>query len=120
MNGEPKAPVATRYAVCNTCDRELADPTAARSHVEETMTPVEGEGHIKARSHSYTVVNPTPEEVMRSRVQSAVEDAVSGFCEKMDRLVAHGKLTSEQVSAGLRGCPDFSDAWEEWLLEDES
>jgi len=106
------------YAVCNTCGTDLQTPAEQREHMDATMKAT-GELGITARSHSTTVVNPTPEEVearrLRGVVESATERALNELCERLDDDVRRGRITEQQVTEQLRGYPDFSDAWADWL-----
>lgn len=112
---EDKAPTPT-YAVCNDCDVELDTPEAAHEHAEATMVPVD-EGGIRARSHRWTVINPTPEEQAEHTIGWIVSDALDRACDEIDRKLQRGAFTAEQVTKALRGCPDFSDAWENYLAD---
>jgi hypothetical protein len=107
------------YAKCNDCEQVLITPEDAQQHGEDTMTPVEGEGAIKARGHSRHVLNPTREQVVASMVDYAVERAMESFFNDIDNDVHRGRLTTEEVTKALRGWPDFSDGWEEWVREGE-
>ncbi len=107
------------YAICNTCDLDLPTPEVAQQHTRETMARVEGEGSIIARSHGYTVMNPTPLERKARLVKEAIGYATDYFCEDMDNALARGELTAEEVTQALRGHPDFADAWQEWPEEQE-
>lgn len=51
------------------------------------------------------------------RVAREVEEAITRFCERMDRSVDRGEITEDQVSSALTGYPDFADSWDEWLEE---
>lgn len=106
------------YARCNTCGIDLPTKDEYSAHMDATMEPT-GVPGITSRSHSTTVVNPTPEEAEVNRVRRivghAVDEALQRACEDLDDDVRRGRITEEQVKHELSGYPDFADAWDEWV-----
>ena len=100
------------YSRCQNCSEEFADPSASNAHL--TVTHAESSN---GRSHTVTVVNPTPEERAQREVDSIVEDAISECMDKLDRAIDRGRLTAEQVVEGLNWHSDFADAWSEYVEE---
>lgn len=107
------------YARCNTCGLDLPTKDEQRSHMDETFKAAEAADPNAARSHSTSVVNPTPEEVEASRlrriVEREIERAVEDCCERLEDEVRRGRITEEQVTKELRSYYDFADAWADWL-----
>lgn len=101
------------YARCSTCGKGLADETAVRAHVEETMTPT-GETDVIARSHTVRYLHPDREDPVRSHVRSAVDDAITDACDELSNLLGTDGLTYDEVAKALQGYPDFAEAWEEY------
>lgn len=106
------AEVEKPYAVCKTCGVDLPTPDDASRHAKETMQPIDGT--VNARSHTWQVINPTPQELAEREVRWVVEGALTDFCFELDRLIERGKVTREQVTEALRGYSDFADSWEDW------
>lgn len=100
------------YGVCKTCGIPIPTPDDSRAHMAAT--------HVGgARSHTITIINPTPSERARSRIARMVEDATNDFCEDLDDLVRKEEMSVKDVTDAINGYPDFADAWAEWLEEND-
>ena len=113
---EPREP----YARCYDCPATFFDREAMLDHAKATMAPTGNESGVIARGHSTRVVNPTPEEIEKSRVvgliESVVAHALDDAMEALERLVDRDRIMREQITQTLseRGHVDFAEAWEEW------
>ena len=63
------------------------------------------------RSHSVNVLNPPREDMVKTDIRVRIDDAVAEVVEELMGLVEDGTYTDDEVRSGLRGRPDFQDAW---------
>lgn len=55
---------------------------------------------------------------LQMRVSLAYQDALTDVCEEMQRIVARGDATEDEVSAAMKAAEPFSDLadfWDEWV-----
>jgi hypothetical protein len=107
---------AKPYAECITCGISLTTPDDAARHRSETLAAASETG-VDARSHGTRILNPTPEEIAKSRIRREVERAIERCMDDLDTLVHRGEFTDEQVREELGWFPDFSDAWDEYVTD---
>lgn len=99
---------------CRDCDVDLPDQAAREAHLEETL-----EASPERRSHTIAggkTRERSPEEV---EVSSVVNDALDRVLDELQRLVTRGKVSDEEhMTTLLAAYPDFQEAWENYLAED--
>ena len=103
-SGEP-------YARCRDCSVVAENQADARQHMNETH------GSKGNSSHSMSITNPTRPERIESGVRLKVDHAISEAMDDLDRLVARGETTDDEIKEALRWYPDFADAWDEFVKE---
>lgn len=117
----------THHSECVECDATFASTEEARAHGTETLEAAiaanpDWKGSISG--HATTVINPTPEEAEKRKIERvvswAIESAVDELIRDLERSVDRGEVTAERVRDELRHHADFSEAWDEWMAEVES
>lgn len=102
------------YARCKDCGEEFADRPAAHAHLAQTH-PAE----LGKSSHSIQVVNPTPEESARNRIVSEIDSALDDCVRHLERLIERGTITKDHINTTLDSYPDFADAWDTYVKDNE-
>ena len=116
--------MSTHYAECVECGEKTNTRAAALAHSSSTMQASGADSGVTASGHSFTVVNPTPDELNQRRIDSkvnwAIDDAIQSAIEELERDVERGDITAAEVASALNAYPDFADAWDEYRAEMDS
>lgn len=100
---------------CNDCPSTFEDREGMERHMSETMPKDGGQSH---RISGGMPPGPTRSDEERE-VARVMEEALDRALEDLQRFVDKGTVTEEQVTAMLSSWPDFQEAWENYLAENE-
>lgn len=94
------------HSICRDCEAEFVDRPSMTKHLVEFK-------------HGARITNPSRPERIRSEVGRIVSDTLDETAYEFIRMMDRDEVTKEEMNHALTLYPDFHEAWEDALAEDD-